>query len=44
MGHGAEVVNLIGLHLGNDGDQVGGITEITVMEEKLWDGGQGVDG
>ena len=41
VGHGAEVVNLIGLHLGNDGDQVGGIAEVTVMEEKLWDGGRG---
>ena len=41
VGHGAEIVNLIGLHLGNDRDQVGGIAEVTVMEEKLWDGGRG---
>ena len=40
VGHGAEVVNLIGLHFGNDGDQVGGIAEITVVEEKLRDGGR----
>jgi hypothetical protein len=41
VGHGAEVVNLIGLYLGNDRDQVGGIAEIAVVEEKLSDGGQG---
>ena len=35
VGHGTEVVNLIGLHLGNDGDQVRGIAEVTIVEEKL---------
>ena len=35
VGHGTEVVNLIGLHLGNDGDQVRGIAEVTIVEKKL---------
>mmetsp|Transcript_17848 Transcript_17848/g.51095 ORF Transcript_17848/g.51095 Transcript_17848/m.51095 type:complete len:388 (-) Transcript_17848:52-1215(-) len=39
VGHGAEVVNLIGLHLGNDGDQVRGIAKVAVVEEKLNAGG-----
>ena len=33
--HGAEVVDLGGTDLGNDGDQVGGIAEIAIVQEEL---------
>ena len=33
--HGTQVVNLIGLDIGNDGNKVGGITQITVVKEEL---------
>jgi len=35
VGHGAEVVDLIGLDVGDDGDEVGGVAEVTVVEEEL---------
>lgn len=35
MTHGTQVVNLIGLDIGNNGDKVCGITQVTIVEEKL---------
>ena len=35
MTHGTQVVNLIGLRVGNDGNKVGGIAQISVVKEKL---------
>lgn len=35
VGHGTKIVNLIGLNICNDGNQVGFIAEITVMKEQL---------
>lgn len=35
MRHGAQVENLIRLHVGNDSNEIGGITQVTVVEEKL---------
>mmetsp|Transcript_21097 Transcript_21097/g.50915 ORF Transcript_21097/g.50915 Transcript_21097/m.50915 type:complete len:248 (+) Transcript_21097:397-1140(+) len=33
--HGAQIVDFVGLDIGNDGDEVGGITQVAVVEEKL---------
>ena len=33
--HGAQVKNLIRLHVSNDSNEIGGITQVTVVEEKL---------
>lgn len=35
MGHGTKVVDLSGLNVGNDGDQVSGIAQISVVKENL---------
>ena len=36
MTHGTQVVNFIGLHSGNNGDEVGGIAQVTVVQENLY--------
>jgi hypothetical protein len=36
MALGAEVVDLIGLHLLDDPDQVGAVGEVAVVEGELW--------
>jgi len=33
--HSTQVVDFIGLHVGNNGDKIGSIAEITIMKEKL---------
>ena len=33
--HGTKIVNLIGLRVGNNGDEIRGIAQVTVVEEKL---------
>lgn len=38
MTHGAEVVNLGGLDLGNDPDEIGRIAQVAVVEEELHSG------
>ena len=35
MGHGTKVVDLSGLDVGNDGDQVSGIAQVSVVKEDL---------
>ena len=35
MTHGTQIVDFIRAYIGDNGDEVSGITEITVMEEKL---------
>ena len=35
MRHGTKIINLSGLDIRNDGDQVGGVAEITVVEKDL---------
>jgi hypothetical protein len=36
--HRTEVEDLVGLHIGNDGDEVGGVTKVAVVKEKLHSG------
>lgn len=33
--HGTQVVNLIRLDVGNDGNKIGSITQVTIVKEKL---------
>jgi len=33
--HSTQVVDFIGLHVSNNGNEVGSITEITIVKEKL---------
>ena len=35
MTHSTQVVNFIRLHVSNDGNKIGSIAEITIVEEKL---------
>lgn len=35
MTHGTQVVNLIRLDVGNDGNKIGSITQVTIVKEKL---------
>lgn len=35
MTHGTQVVDFIGLHVSNNCNKVGSITEITIVKEKL---------
>ena len=36
MTHGTKIVDLVGADVGDDGDKVGRITEITVVEEYFY--------
>ena len=33
--HRPKIVNFIGLHIGNDGDEIGSIAQVTVVEEEF---------
>eukprot|EP00581_Thalassiosira_minuscula_P028288 CAMPEP_0183751564 /NCGR_PEP_ID=MMETSP0739-20130205/1813_1 /TAXON_ID=385413 /ORGANISM="Thalassiosira miniscula, Strain CCMP1093" /LENGTH=78 /DNA_ID=CAMNT_0025987807 /DNA_START=51 /DNA_END=284 /DNA_ORIENTATION=+ len=35
MTHCTKVVNLIRLHIGNDGNKIGSVAQVTVVEEEL---------
>ena len=35
VGHGSEIIDFGGLGVGGDGDEIGGIAKITVMQEDL---------
>ena len=35
MTHGTQIVNLIRLHVGNDGNKIGSIAQVTIVEEEL---------
>ena len=36
MGHGTKIVDLSGLNIGNDGDQVGGVAKISIVKKDLY--------
>jgi hypothetical protein len=35
VGHGSEVVDLVGTNIGDDSNKIGGITKISVVKEKF---------
>lgn len=35
MTHGTKIVDFIGLDIGDNGDEIRGVTEITIVEEEL---------